>query len=130
MYFNVTQITKINEQDFVFSDQSSLTFPVPPLASAQLYRNQGVLTLKICATVYINSQDSAPPSVRTLIENDTNIEIYFDYDWDESTPDTYDVWYVEVDYISDTVNNIKSVTSYLRNLDPETSRGTRTTVDN
>ncbi|MFH6986827.1 hypothetical protein ACHRVW_03690 [Flavobacterium collinsii] len=129
MYFNVTQITKINEQDFVFSDQSSLTFPVPPLASAQLYRNQGVLTLKICATVYINSQDSAPPSVRTLIENDTNIEVYFDYDWDESTPDTYDVWYVEIDYISDTVNNIKSVTSYLRNLDPETSRGTTTQVD-
>ncbi|CAA9199274.1 hypothetical protein [Flavobacterium collinsii] len=130
MYFNVTQITKINQQDFVFSDKSSLTFPIPPLASAQLYRNQGVLTLKICATVYINSKDSQSPAVRTLIENDTNIEIYFDYDWDESTPDTYDVWYVEVDYISDTINNIKTVTSYLRNLDPETSRGTETGVQN
>ncbi|MFW0738370.1 MULTISPECIES: hypothetical protein [unclassified Flavobacterium] len=130
MYFNITQITKINEQDFVFSDQSGLTFPIPPLASAQLYRNQGVLTLKICATVYINSKDSQSPVVGTLIENDTNIEVYFDYDWDESTPDTYDVWYVEIDYISDTVNNIKSVTSYLRNLDPETSRGTETKVGN
>lgn len=129
MNFNVTQITRINQQDFVFSDKSNLTFPIPPLASAQFYRNQGVLTLKICATVYINSKDSAAPSVGTLIENDTNIEIYFDYNWDESTPDTYDVWYIEVDYISDTVNNIKTVTSYLRNLDPETSRGTTTGVN-
>ncbi|BFM43348.1 hypothetical protein CFS9_19890 [Flavobacterium sp. CFS9] len=129
MNFNVTQITRINQQDFVFTDKSNLTFPIPPLASAQFYRNQGVLTLKICATVYINSKDSAAPSVGTLIENDTNIEIYFDYNWDESTPDTYDVWYIEVDYISDTVNNIKTVTSYLRNLDPETSRGTTTGVN-
>lgn len=130
MNFNVTQITRINTQDFVFSDKSNLTFPIPPLASAQFYRNQGVLTLKICATVYINSKDSQSPIVGTLIENDHNLEVYFDYDWDESTPDTYDVWYVEIDYISDTVNNMKTVTTYLRNLDPETSRGTTTQVDN
>ena len=129
MNFNVTQITRINQQDFVFSDKSNLTFPIPPLASAQLYRNQGILTLKICATVYINSKDSAAPAVRTLIENDSNIEVYFDYTWDESTPDTYDVWYVEIDYISDRISQITSVTSYLRNLDPETSRGTTTSVD-
>lgn len=128
MYFNVTQITRINEQDFVFSDKSNLTFPIPPLASAQLYRNQGVLTLKICATVYINSKDSQSPVVGTLIENDDNIEVYFDYDWDESTPDTYDVWYIEIDYISDRISNITTVKSYLRNMDPETSRGTTTGV--
>ncbi|RKR09745.1 hypothetical protein C8C83_1393 [Flavobacterium sp. 90] len=128
MNFKVTQITKINEQDFVFTDKNHLTFPIPPLASAQFYRNQGVLTLKICATVYINSKDSQNPVIGTLIENDTNIEIYFDYTWDESTPDTYDVWYVEVDYISDTVNNITAVKSYLRNIDPETSRGTEVKV--
>ncbi|MCD0468242.1 hypothetical protein [Flavobacterium sp. JAS] len=128
MNFKVTQITRINVEDFVFSDKSNLTFPIPPLASAQFYRNQGVLTLKICATVYINSKDSQNPVIGTLIENDTNVEIYFDYNWDESSPDTYDVWYVEVDYISDTVNNITTVKSYLRNIDPETSRGTEVKV--
>lgn len=130
MNFNIVQITRINTEDFIFSDKSNLTFPIPPLASAQRYRNQGVLTLKICATVYINSKDSQNPVVGTLIENDNNVEIYFDYDWDESSPDTYDVWYVEVDYISDTINNITSVKSYLRNIDPETSRGTTTQVGN
>ncbi|SNR22652.1 hypothetical protein [Flavobacterium sp. ov086] len=129
MDFNVIQITKINSIDFVFSDKTNITFPVAPLVSATTYQNQNVKTLKICSTLYINSQDSQNPVVGTLTENGDTVEIYFDYDWDESTPDTYDVWYVEADYTSDTIGNIKFVTSYLRNIDPITSRGTTTGVN-
>jgi len=129
MDFNVIQITKINTSDFRFKDKTNLTFPVPPLASAKLYKNDEVLTLKVCATLYINSKDSQNPVVGTLTEKDDTVEIYFDYDWDDETPETYDVWYVEIDYTSSTVQNIKQVISYLRDIDPETSRGTTTSVD-
>lgn len=128
MNFNVIQITRINTNDFAFVDKTNLTFPISPLASAKLYKNEGISTLKICATLYINSKDSQNPVVGKLIENDTTVEIYFTYDWDEETPETYDVWYVEVDYTSDTVKNITKVISYLRDIDPDTSRGTETKV--
>ncbi|QSW90874.1 MULTISPECIES: hypothetical protein [Flavobacterium] len=128
MDFNIIQITKINSEDFSFIDKTNLTFPIAPLASAFIYQNNGVDTLKICATLYINSKDSQSPLVGTITEHVDTVEIYFDYDWDESTPETYDVWYVEVDYSSDTIANVSRVISYLRDIDPETSRGTETTV--
>jgi hypothetical protein len=128
MDFNVIQITRINTLDFKFSDKDNLTFPVPPLTSAKIFENNGVKTLKICATLYINSKDSQNPVVGTLTEHEETVEIYFDYDWDELTPESYDVWYAEVDYTSDTIGNITTVMSYLRDIDPETSRGTKTTV--
>lgn len=129
MDFNVIQITRINTEPFSFTDKTNITFPVPPLASAKIYDNNGVKTLKICATLYINSKDSQNPVVGTLTEHVNIVEIYFDYDWDEETPETYDVWYVEIDYSSQTVENIDTVMSYLRDIDPETSRGTKTSVD-
>lgn len=128
MDFNVIQITRINSEPFSFTDKVNITFPVPPLASAKIYENEGSKTLKICATVYINSKDSQNPVVGTLTEHLNTVEIYFDYDWDEETPDTYDVWYIEIDYASESVENISTVKSYLRNIDPETSRGTTTEV--
>ena len=128
MDFNVIQITRINTEPFSFTDKVNITFPVSPLASAKIYDNNGVKTLKICATLYINSKDSQNPVVGTLTEHVNTVEIYFDYDWDEETPETYDVWYVEIDYTSDTVENITTVMSYLRDIDPETSRGTKTGV--
>jgi len=140
MDFNVIQITKINNIDFKFTDKQNLSLPIPPLASATILEIDGRLTLKICATLYINSRDSQSPFIGTLTENDNLFEIYFDYDWDDLTPETYDVWYVEIDYTSENVGNITQVTSYLKNLnskttvdgglgeDPKTSRGTKTSV--
>lgn len=53
----------------------------------------------------------------------------YDYDFSEVTPETCDVYYIEVDYTSETVGDITNVMSYMVNLDPETSRGTTTTVE-
>lgn len=138
MALNIIQITKINSLDFVFTDKTNISFPVPPLASAKLYYNGEVPTLKVCATLYINSKNSDQPEVADPIEGNNTLEIYFDYDWDEETPETYDVWYVEIDYTSATVENITEVISYLQNLnsttpvgvggDPVTSRGTKTSI--
>lgn len=135
MALNIIQITKINGPDFLFEDKTDIGFPVAPLASINLYNNNGQQTLKICATLYINSKNSKKPDVIKTKEKGKKLKIYFDYDWDEETPETYDVWYVEVDYTSETVGGIKKVISYLRDIgpvegneDPTTSRGTRTSM--
>ena len=71
MDFNVIQITKINSIDFVFSDKTNITFPVAPLVSATTYQNQNVKTLKICSTLYINSQDSQNPVVSSCRQSES-----------------------------------------------------------
>lgn len=141
MEFNVIQITKINRDDFKFTDTDNLTLPVPPLTSAAHFLNGKVDTLKICSTIYLNSRESKTPVVGSISEDGETFEIYFDYDWDDESPETYDVWYVEIDYTSKTVKNITEVISYLKNLnsqtqvidgglgeDPKTSRGTKTSA--
>ena len=76
----------------------------------------------------MNSEIPDAPIVETPTENGTVLTMNYDYDFSEETPETCDVWYVEVDYTSDTVANITNVMSYMVNLDPETSRGTETGV--
>ncbi|WP_316635235.1 hypothetical protein [uncultured Flavobacterium sp.] len=140
MTLKVVQNTQINSEDFIFKDIQNITFPIPPLASANFYKNDGVPTLKICATLYINSKGTEKPTVQKVIEQDNTFTIYFDYEWDEISPETYNVYYVETDYTSDTVGNITEVISFLKyttsttvlgpgdGTDPTTSRGTKTSA--
>jgi len=140
MTLKVVQITKINEDDFKFVDIENLTFPIPPLSSVNFYKNEeGEKTLKICATLYINSLESKAPTFGSLTQNKNGTaEIYFKYIWDRYSPDTYDVWYVEIDYTAENVEDITEVTSYLQYTvppldggvgeDPTLSRGTKTSA--
>jgi len=138
MTLKVVQNKKINTVDFKFKDIQNLTFPIPPLASANFYDNDGVKTLKICATLYINPKETEKPTVQKVTEKDGTLTIYFDYEWDKVSPDTYDVYYIETDYTSDTVGDITEVISYLQYTipgvgggdgdDPKTSRGTKTSL--
>lgn len=130
MAFNVIQNTRINTGAFIFVQPETVTYPVSPLVSASFYSPNGVLTLKIRATLYINSEDPNNPTVEEPKEIDGSLQLYFDYNFSEETPESCDVWYVEVDYTSDTVGDITEVVSYLKDIDPETSRGTRTGVQN
>ena len=128
MAYQVLQNTRINTSDFIFQHPETVTYPVKPLVSVKLYEPNGVPTLKIRATLYINSLDPNNPTVEEPTELEDTLQIYFDYDFSEETPESCDVWYVELDYTSDTVKNITEVVSYLKDLDPETSRGTKTKV--
>lgn len=125
MAFNVLQNTKINTGDFIFTNPETVTYPVSPLVSAQFYNPNGVLTLKIRATLYINSEDSNNPTVEDPIEINNSLQLYFDYNFSEATPESCDVWYVEVDYTSDTVGDITEIVSYLKDIDPEISKETK-----
>jgi hypothetical protein len=124
MALKVIQNTKINTGDFIFSSPETVTYPVAPLISAKFYSPNGVLTLKIRVTLYINSEDPNNPTVQEPTEEGNSLQLYFDYNFSEATPESCDVWYVEVDYTSDTVGNITEIVSYLKDIDPETSRGT------
>lgn len=130
MAFTVIQNTKINTQVFTFSSPATVTYPVAPLVSAKFYTPAGgALTLKIRATLYMNSEDTIPPTVQTPIESGNVLTMNYDYNFSEETPETCDVYYIEVDYTSDTVGDITTIMSYMVDLDPETSRGTETKVN-
>lgn len=129
MAFTVIQNTKINTTPFTFTSPATVTYPVAPLVSAKFYTPEGgALTLKIRATLYMNSEDTVAPTVQTPIENGNVLTMNYDYNFSEETPETCDVYYIEVDYTSDTVGNITEIESFMVNEDPETSRGTVTTV--
>ena len=125
MAFTVIQNTKINTTPFTFTSPATVAYPVAPLVSAKFYTPEGgALTLKIRATLYMNSEDTVAPTVQTPIESGNVLTMNYDYNFSEETPETCDVYYIEVDYISDTVANITEIKSFMINLDPEGSRGT------
>ena len=125
MAFTVIQNTKINTTPFTFTSPATVTYPVAPLVSAKFYTPEGgALTLKIRATLYMNSEDTVAPTIQTPIESGNVLTMNYDYNFSEETPETCDVYYVEVDYMSDTVANITEIKSFMINLDPEGSRGT------
>nr|WP_294787329.1 hypothetical protein [uncultured Flavobacterium sp.] len=124
------QTTKINTEVFTFSSPKEVTYPAAPLVTAKFYTPEGgPLTIKVRATLYMNSEIPDAPIVEPPTEKDNVLTINYDYDFSMETPETCDVWYVELDYTSDTVQNITIVESFMVNLDPETSRGTKTGVD-
>ena len=127
--YPTVQTTKINTLPFTFLEPGEVNYPVAPLVSAKFYTPKGgVLTLKVRATVYMNSEIPDAPVVEPPVEKDGVLTINYDYDFSMDTPETCDVWYVELDYTSDTVGDIKTIMSYMINLDPEGSRGTSTDV--
>ena len=129
MTFKVIQNTKINTQVFTFTSPETVTYPVAPLVSAKFYTPAGgALTLKIRATLYINSDDKTPPFVANVVEKANTLTVNYDFDFSEVTPTSCDVYYIEIDYTSATVKKIKNVMAYMINLDPISSRGTETEV--
>jgi len=136
MAFKVLQNTKINNKDFIFSNPETVNYPIAPLVSAEFYTPEGgKLTLKIRATLYINSDNNKEPNVKEPVETGNLLKVVFKSDFAEGTPESCDVWYVEVDYTSDSVDNITEVVSYLKKKnndidldDPITSRGTEIKV--
>jgi hypothetical protein len=124
------QTTKINTEVFTFKSPNEVDYPVAPLVSAKFYTPEGgSLTLKVRATLYMNSEIPDAPVVEPPVEKDGVLTINYDYNFSMETPETCDVWYVELDYTSKTVGDIRTIMSYMVNLDPETSRGTETSVN-
>jgi len=131
MPLNVIQISQINQVPFVISNSEEVTYPLSPLVTATLSSpTGGAATLKIRATLYIDSADKELPWVEPnpqVIEN--SLQLYFDYNYQEEKPVSLNVWYMELNYILLAGEQISSVTSFLKDIDPETSKGTTTKVE-
>jgi len=129
MIFTIIQNTQINSQGFKFEDPKEVNYPVAPLVSAKFYTPEnGPLTIKIRATLYLDSAITKAPTVTTPIEKGSTLTMNYDYDFTEEIPESCNVWYIEADYTSDTIGHINKIESFVKNLDPETSRGTNTEI--
>ena len=122
MKLNVVQNTQINQNPFFIVNSSEIDYPISPLVSAEFINAN---TFSIRATLYIDSADNALPNVEeNPIVIDNSLQLYFDYNFQEEIPQSLNVWYLELDYALSEGEQITSITSFLKNIDPETSRGT------
>lgn len=136
--YQPVQVTQVSKGiDFKFNDPDNVTYPVAPLVSANFFTSKtGEKTLKIRATLYINTDSDHEPIVKEPKEKGNQLIIKFKHSFSTTTPETCDVWYVELDYTSATIDNITQVISYLQDNKkgddcelgdpPPTSRGTKT----
>lgn len=124
------QNTKINSEPFVFQNNSFVDYPVAPIISAKFYDVNGIKTLKIRATLYIESEVTINPFVEIpVLDNEKKeLTINYYYDYKETIPTSCNVWYVEIDYCIPKGSKIKEIISHLINIDPQTSRGTRLAI--
>lgn len=121
------QITQINQTPFTIVNSQSIDYPISPLVAA-VFINAN--TLRIRVTLYIDSADKELPWVEpnpVIIDN--SLQLYFDYNYQEEIPTSLNVWYMELNYVLSEGEQITSITSFLKDIDPETSRGTKTQVD-
>jgi hypothetical protein len=61
-----------------------------------------------------------PPTINIPTEDGTILTLIYSYDFSVTQAV---MWYVEVNYSSETVGNINKIESFMKDVDPETSRG-------
>lgn len=131
MPFEIIQNTQINQIPFTLLHSNEVTYPISPLASVKLISpNDGAPFLSIRVTLYIDSAVTESPRVQPKPEViDNSLQLYFDYNYTEEIPKSLNAWYIELEYTSPAAKQITSVTSFLKDIDPETSKGTTTKVE-
>ncbi|MDD5152069.1 MAG: hypothetical protein PHC28_16580 [Flavobacterium sp.] len=127
MPLKVIQNTQINQTPFTLLHSNEVTYPISPLASVKLITpTDGKSFLSIRVTLYIDSTVTESPRVQpnpAVIDN--SLQLYFDYNYSEEIPKSLNAWYLELEYTSPTVKKITSITTFLKDIDPETSTGTK-----
>ena len=76
--YPTVQTTKINTLPFTFLESGEVNYPVAPLVSAKFYTPKGgQLTIKVRATLYMNSEIPDAPVVEPPVEKDGVLTIRF-----------------------------------------------------
>jgi hypothetical protein len=132
---SLVQASLVNDinSPFVITDRSTIHFPMAPLVTAVGFVNdEQVKMIRISTTLFIDSNagliNFTPESFITEQNPNGDLSVISCYNYKEETPESFNVYYIELDYTSETVEEIVTVTSYLRDIDPKTSRGTSTSV--
>ena len=100
-----------------FDDPSK---PIAPLVTAVYVKDAFIFRI----LVFIDSNNITEPTFSVDINNS---DFYVQYDFKEEVPKSYTAWYI---YVSYTSPYIDKVTVYNSDMDPKTSRGTVTIVQN
>lgn len=127
MLYSIIQISKINTSPFSFVAPTT-SYPMAPFISTEIFSNENNAVLKIRATLFIDARNTATPTVNNIKQTNQTVEIVYAYDYSEEMPTEYDAWYVEIDCTTKTLDAISNTITFLRDLDPKTSRGTETRV--
>jgi hypothetical protein len=127
MLYSIIQISKINTSPFSFVAPTT-SYPMSPFISTEILSNENDAMLKVRATLFIDARNTASPTVNNIKQTNQAVEIIYAYDYSEEIPTEYDAWYVEIDCITKTLDAITNTITFLRDLDPKTSRGTETRV--
>jgi hypothetical protein len=92
--------------------------PIAPLITAEYIKD----AVNFRIVDFIDSNNTKAP---TLGVASNNTDFYLQYDSREEVPKSYTAWYIDVFY---TCKYVDKVTVYNNDIDPVTSRGTETTV--
>jgi hypothetical protein len=114
--FDQTQGTQIDERSFSY-------IPLSPLVNARLYDGHTVLTR---ITLLLFNKVSPTLHNLTLVNDDILSLTYFFDHVEKTQPDKVYIYYAEVPF--STMKKVTKVQVNVHNGDPETSRGTVTTV--
>jgi hypothetical protein len=126
--FVTKQFSLINSSPFYIEDIDMLGFPLAPLVSVIGYVSEGTKKIKIRTVVFVDSALEKPIMNFLGEQKGKTLELYSIYDYKEDNPKSFNCYYVELDFTSKNVEEITSVVSFLKDIDPKTSRGTSTAV--
>ncbi|KIX21460.1 hypothetical protein SY27_07045 [Flavobacterium sp. 316] len=130
--------SKINQIPLTINVEND-EYPIAPLVFAQGITAQKVYKLQI--VVYVPSNVINTPILRVLndgkpvaltIPQDQNIlarNFIVEYDLSETEiPKEYNAWNINVEYYLKNLKPVNYILTHLQDIDPKTSRGTVTTV--
>ncbi len=122
------QISKINAASpFLFKDNAALEFPLAPLVTAKSLTKDPKSIIKLRIVVFIDAEYKGKDPYCTLVEKGDKLVVNVNYDYTDKKPKSYTAWYIELDH-SPKATNITTTEVFLIDTDPETSRGTSTSI--
>jgi hypothetical protein len=77
--------------------------------------------------VFISADYKGKDPYCTLVEKGNKLVVNVNYDYSDKKPKSYTTWYIELDHTPKTAN-VTSTEVFLVDTDPETSRGTSTSI--
>ncbi|MCW2117794.1 hypothetical protein [Flavobacterium sp. 7A] len=127
-----TTINALTKGELISPSTQTTVAPLPPLVSAKY--NEALTTVTVSGTVFIDASDaiaSLDIYLAHQILGAHTQELYIAYDYKEVVPTSLYPYYFSFEMpIQSHGHTIKTLESYLWNIDPISSRGTETTVQN
>ena len=121
----------INPKTPFYFPNADEAYPLSPLVTVkEIVSTVAPNQLIIRIVVFIDSKSEVCPIINPnyFIDKDGVLNVQVDYNYLEEIPESYNCYYLELDYTVEKGVIVNKVSTVLRDLDPKTSRGTVTMV--